>query len=59
MERSGRFEQPIVTEINPGATFYPAEDYHQDYYTRNPLRYKFYKTSCGRVRRLEELWGKA
>ena len=59
LEQSGRFEQPIVTEINPGAPFYPAEEYHQDYYTRNPLRYKFYKTSCGRVRRLEELWGKA
>lgn len=58
LERSGRFEQPIVTEINPGAPFYQAEEYHQDYYRKNPLRYKFYKTSCGRVRRLEELWGK-
>ena len=59
LEQSGRFEQPIVTEINPGAPFYAAEEYHQDYYTKNPLRYKFYKTSCGRARRLEELWGKA
>ena len=58
LERSGRFEQPIVTEINPGAQFYAAEEYHQDYYKKNPLRYKFYKTSCGRARRLEELWGK-
>ena len=58
LERSGRFKQPIVTEINPGAPFYEAEEYHQDYYRKNPLRYKFYKTSCGRARRLEELWGK-
>ena len=59
LEQSGRFEQPIVTEVNPGAPFYAAEEYHQDYYTKNPLRYKYYKTSCGRERRLEELWGKA
>ena len=58
LQKSGRFKQPIVTEINRAAKFYPAEDYHQDYYTKNPLRYKFYKTSCGRARRLEELWGK-
>ena len=59
LEQSGRFKQPIVTEINPGAPFYEAEEYHQDYYTKNPLRYKYYKTSCGRARRLEELWGEA
>lgn len=57
LEQSSRFTRPIVTEINPGAPFYAAEEYHQDYYRKNPLRYKFYKTSCGRARRLEELWG--
>lgn len=54
---SGRFRQPIVTEVLPGAPFYAAEEYHQDYYRKNPLRYKYYKTSCGRARRLAELWG--
>ena len=57
LEASGRFSQPIVTEINPGAPFYAAEEYHQDYYQKNPLRYRFYKTSCGRERRLNQVWG--
>lgn len=54
---SGRFDGPIVTEIAPAMTFYPAEEYHQDYYRKNPLRYRFYRFACGRDQRLEELWG--
>ena len=59
LEKSKPFPQPIVTEIVAAGVFTPAEAYHQDYYLKNPLRYKFYRHRCGRDQRLEELWGKA
>lgn len=59
LEKSGRFSQPIVVEITAASTFTPAEDYHQDYYRKNPLRYFIYRSGCGRDARLEALWGKA
>jgi peptide-methionine (S)-S-oxide reductase len=57
--RSKRFTEPIVTEIVMASKFFPAEDYHQDFYKKNPIRYKFYKHNCGRAQRLEVLWGKS
>jgi peptide-methionine (S)-S-oxide reductase len=57
LEQSGKLKGPIATQIVEAGAFYPAEEYHQDYYRKNPQRYKFYKWSCGRAQRLAQLWG--
>ncbi len=57
LEKSKPFADPIVTQIALAGPFYAAEDYHQDYYKKNPLRYQYYRTSCGRDARLKQLWG--
>ncbi len=57
LEKSKPFKAAIVTQIVPATTFYVAEDYHQDYYKKNPLRYQYYRQGCGRDARLIELWG--
>jgi peptide-methionine (S)-S-oxide reductase len=59
LEGNKPFKGPILTEITRAGAFYPAEDYHQDFYKTNPLRYKYYRSGCGRDERLKQLWGKA
>ena len=57
LDRSGRFERPVVTEIRPLAAFYLAEEYHQNYYKTNPIRYKYYRWNSGRDQFLKQTWG--
>ena len=57
LEKAKPFKEPIVTEIAMAGAFTPAEDYHQDYYVKNPVRYNLYRTGCGRDARLKQLWG--
>jgi len=59
IQRNKSFAEPIATEISEAGVFWPAEEYHQDYYLKNPIRYKFYRYNCGRDKRLEQLWGKS
>lgn len=57
LARSGKFSAPIVTEIVKAGVFYPAEEYHQDYYRKNPIRYKYYRFNSGRDQYIKKVWG--
>ncbi len=57
IKRTKPFSDNIVTPVLEAATFYDAEDYHQDYYKKNPIKYRYYRTGCGRDKRLKKLWG--
>jgi len=57
INQSGRFAEPVKLELTKATTFYAAEDYHQDYYLKNPARYNYYRWACGRDKRLKQLWG--
>ena len=59
LEKTKPFKDPIVTPVSAAGEFWPAEDYHQDYYIKNPARYTYYRTGCGRDARLKALWGAA
>jgi len=59
LEKSGQLGKPLVTDVRPASTFYPAEEYHQDYYKKNPVRYKLYRLGCGRDGVLERVWGRS
>ena len=59
LEKTKPFKDPIVTPVVAAGEFWPAEDYHQDYYVKNPVRYTYYRTGCGRDARLKALWGSA
>lgn len=59
LARTRPFKESIVTRVEQAGEFWPAEPYHQDFYKKNPVRYKYYRTGCGRDERLRELWGKS
>ncbi len=59
LEQTKPFKEPIVVEITAATVFYPAEEYHQDYHKKNPIRYRYYRYSCGRDQRLKSLWGES